>query len=675
MPAFYTHYLAEHKDCKVIIEGRTPQFVSPETAMLEEGCLTMERAATDLFEPVFSAGVAVTLESRANYQFAPIMTAPDRSYRLRVEKGGVEVFRGWVTNELYEEEYDQPPYPVTLHATDGLASLEDYRLDVESLPAANPEYPELVTLAELVEGCLSCTGLELPVVYCSSLRAESGGDGRGMLAALAVDRNALFNDEDGVRKAEPALDTLTNILKSFGMRAYQDSGRWVIERYTDRAKSPESVLTLDTADYPFVETPTLSISAGYGSQVINLNVDTFDSVFHTDPKVPLAEADDLYMSMPPFRWHRVKSNNPIVAATEKGYSIMSPENSRAVTVFCCAPFRIKKGDKVGVSLKIKAEGRPESNNINFYADSKRQCYIPVEVYLTKGAVTVAESNAFDLKPLPLNGFVPLISPPVGGLAPFEPASGDFVFAPPLGYKPGTYEWDYRKELYKDTPWVYKHPVIALKDLFIKGANLSFTVGESAEFAEQMTKADGIVIVIRSRVRSFEPGDNPRPAATEVERVYNWRIGSIKVAIDSSSEEPVDTLTGALDGGYLREAPELDLPLRMDCDPLPIDYTYRGALFDPATGKLASGIYANGVRQPLEQCLLADNFAQYARRRDRFTATLQRNEVLSPASVYHIATRPGHGYLLTGCTTDLIEGEHEITLEEINPEEITPAWQG
>lgn len=664
---FYTHYVAEHKDCKVYIEGRTQQLLSAEVAMLGDECLMLERSATDLFEPVFSAGVSVVLESRSNYQFAPLMTAPDRSYRLRVEKGGREVFRGWVANELYEEEYEQPPYPVVVRASDGLASLEDYQLDVEALPIANESYPELVTLADLVEGCLARTGLELPVVYCSTLRAEDGGGGREMLATLAVDRNALFNDDDGVRKAEPAAETLTHILQSFGMRVYQDCGRWVVERYTDRANAPEGVTDLDTDANPFVDTPTLSVSAGYGSQVANLNVDTFDSVFHTDMRMPMPELEDISYETPPYKWHRRKSPATILNAKDKGYSLLVPNNDRTATVFCSAPIRLRKGDKVGVSLKVKCRGDANPDSPNSAGESKRQCYIPIEVYLIspQGSV-VAEANAFDLKSVPALNL----------LAPVAPSHGDFAFVPPVDFVPGMQVIDYRKYAAAHAPWYYRHPIVSEKDLMTKGANISYTIGETtyAPGANCMQQGSSIVIVINSRVRAFEPGGDPRPYDVVVPRNWDWQVGSLEVSIDTSADDPVDTLTGALDGGYLREAPELDLHLRMDSAQLPIDYTYRGALFVANTGRLATGIYSNDVLQPLEQALLSDNFAQYARRRDRFSATLRRDDVPSPATIFTLSTRPGHRYMLTGCTTDLLEGESAITLEEINPAEITPTWQ-
>lgn len=663
--SFYTHYLAEHKSCKVFIEARTPQLLSPDVAMLGDECLIIDRSTVDLFTPIHSMGAVVTLESTSNFQFAPLMTAPDRTYRMRIEKNGKEVFRGWVTNELYEEEYDQPPYPVSIRATDGLASLEDYQLDVEGLPPAHSKYTALVSLADLIEGCLHRTDLDLPVVYCSTLQADSDGQ-RDVFKRFAVDRNALYFDDDGVRKAEPALETLSHILSAFGMRVYQDCGRWVVERYTDRIDNAEEIVVLDTKEYPFVDVPTLSISAGYGSQNVNLNVDTYDSIFHTAPTMPMPEMETVKYDLPPYQWYRKKSAAVIKNSTEKGYSLIVPDNDRTATIFCSSPIKLLKGDKLGVSFRVKSKTHTDLTHPGETQNSKRQCYIAVEVFLWNNGI-VAEANAYDLQ---VSKSI-FDGAPIGSLLPAPSEFGDFVWAPPVQAS----TWDYREKLCSNSPWQYRHPVISEKDLMTKGANVSFTIGASSYMPSAMLEGSRIIIVVNSRIRAFEvEGAVVRPAEVDVPRNWDWQFGSLEVNIDRNGEDPIDTLTGALNGGYLREAPEVNLHLRMNSPELPIDYTYRGALFDRQTAKIASGLHLNDVRMPIEQSVLVDNFAQYAKRRDRLSATVQTDKTLSPAAVYTLSTRPGHRYILVGCTTDLIEGEHDIVLEEINQSEIDSTWQ-
>lgn len=615
---------------------------APQTLDFTEGGIEITRNETGDFDPLYSMGCKIEVWSDTNYRFVDLMTAPDRTYRMTVSDPSGVLFVGWITSELYEEEYTQPPYPVSITATDGLASLEDYELDIAALPRPVPGNPALVSVAHVIEHALRRTGLPLDIEWLSTIRAaENGPDGRAAYEAVYVDVAALDADEK-------AADILTDFLAAFSLRVYQQDGRWMIDRLPDRISSPAAVVSIDTSDCPFTDSPALSVYAARGAHRINLNVDRFDSLAPAVKLLPeyVIPRRDIELAALPRVWYHTEADALLDETAEYPLRVKY-KTSRYIDLIVRVPFsRLRQGQKLTVSYKIKLDHERGGTDYRDYNIVKND-----RITLRKGGRAVA-----------FKGYnVPGHSPNYGM----------------PGHQSG-YNWSY------DTPSLIPVDYVELWDgrladqskvdyykfsnALYNGMSVSLSLDIEGSF---LLEADEVVIEIPLYVDIVKMKREDYKLGAGKIRWTECCLSDVSIKIETAEAIP-DCLTAKLAGGYVRDAEETALRLRTD-DHIPIDESYKGALYD-RSGRLLDHLYVGNHRAGIEQLMQEVCFAQFSEARDMLTGRISRHEMLKPSDVYVNPHRAGRRYTLNALTFNALAGEQDVVLKEIKNIQIESKWQ-
>ena len=165
---------------------------------------------------ILGTSIEIYAECRIASEYAELYTSSADDFKVDVYKGGVFLWTGFVSPELYSEPDIAPPYDVQIVATDGLGELKSsyYRLQ-----------GAMISLNQHLQYLLSLTSLDLPVEVISSLKWDDDSASNGNLLNLTVN----LDHWDGGRN----YDILQNILKSFNACITQQNGKWIIYREAD----------------------------------------------------------------------------------------------------------------------------------------------------------------------------------------------------------------------------------------------------------------------------------------------------------------------------------------------------------------------------------------------------------------------------------------------------------
>jgi hypothetical protein len=134
---------------------------------------------------------------------------------------GNVVFKGYLLNDITGEPFQDPPYPVIVTATDGLAQLKE--VDLVG-PSVDTE------LGSLIFETLNRLDLELDIEICNDLYEGLVMDNTKSIFNQAVGDQLLVQDFTFDELALNAYDFLLEICRSFGWILMQKDGRWLIQR-------------------------------------------------------------------------------------------------------------------------------------------------------------------------------------------------------------------------------------------------------------------------------------------------------------------------------------------------------------------------------------------------------------------------------------------------------------
>lgn len=225
----------------VRVEISSPDFsgVAKELDLADDP-VVIERPARDLYEPILSTGCTLRVWSNANFEYEDLFLSAPRNNMVVIKRSGAVIFSGYVEPGLYEEEFIAPPYTISLKATDGLKSLENYRVGYFGLFMKN-------TLLDILKRCLS-EAFNLPINICCSIfsKDHDASAGKTMFEQSLIDHEGLNETVSGVATVRNALDILTDILTGLGCRIYQANNEWFIERIRDRARGTNTFVRVDT---------------------------------------------------------------------------------------------------------------------------------------------------------------------------------------------------------------------------------------------------------------------------------------------------------------------------------------------------------------------------------------------------------------------------------------------
>lgn len=182
---------------------------------------------------ILGSSLAWSAECLSDDEFAELYTSDPTLYRVSLLFSGTEVWRGFVTPELYSSPWVDTPYDVTLTATDNLAELKN-----STFKATGDIRVEL-----LIISLLERTGISVPsapepeMAYISSMKGD-----RKHLSSLTVNVDHLAG--------ETCYDVLNSVLESLHAVLYLDyaAESWVVMRETDVGSANVGFLTFGKLD-------------------------------------------------------------------------------------------------------------------------------------------------------------------------------------------------------------------------------------------------------------------------------------------------------------------------------------------------------------------------------------------------------------------------------------------
>ena len=182
---------------------------------------------------ILGSSLAWSAECLSEDEFAELYTSDPTLYRVSLLFSGTEVWRGFVTPELYSSPWVDAPYDVTLTATDNLAELKN-----STFKATGD-----IRVEWLIRDLLEITRLsissaqDMEVAYISSMKGD-----RKHLSSLTVNVDHLAG--------ETCYDVLNSVLESLHAVLYLDyaAESWVVMRETDVSGANVGFLTFGKLD-------------------------------------------------------------------------------------------------------------------------------------------------------------------------------------------------------------------------------------------------------------------------------------------------------------------------------------------------------------------------------------------------------------------------------------------
>jgi hypothetical protein len=175
----------------------------------------------DITTPIMSTTFTISFYSTENTDFRNFFSYSDREFLVVHKFEGNVIFKGYLLNDITGEPFQDPPYPVVVTATDGLAQLKEVALVGPS---------EDTELGSLIFETLNRLELELDIEVCNDLYEGLVMDNTKSIFDQAAGEQLLIQEFTFDELELNAYDFLLEICRSFGWILLQKNGRWLIQR-------------------------------------------------------------------------------------------------------------------------------------------------------------------------------------------------------------------------------------------------------------------------------------------------------------------------------------------------------------------------------------------------------------------------------------------------------------
>jgi hypothetical protein len=175
----------------------------------------------DILSQIMSSTLTISFYSTEFTDFRNFFSFSDTEFFILYKFSGVEQFRGYLLNDITGEPFQDPPYPVVLTATDGLAQLKEVSLE-------GPEND--IDLFTVIRETLNILNLELNIEVCNDLYEGLVQDNTKSIFAQDANKNLMIQQGTFDDLELNAYEFLDEICKSFGWALYQKNGRWLLQR-------------------------------------------------------------------------------------------------------------------------------------------------------------------------------------------------------------------------------------------------------------------------------------------------------------------------------------------------------------------------------------------------------------------------------------------------------------
>jgi hypothetical protein len=198
----------------------------------------------DITSSIMSATLTISFYSTDVTDFRNFFSYSDREFLVVHKFDGNVVFKGYLLNDITGEPFQDPPYPVVVTATDGLAQLKEISLTGPSVDT---------DLGTLIFDQLNTLDLELDFEVCNDLYEGLVMDNTLSIFAQAEGENLKVQEFTFDELELNAFDFLLEICKTFGWVLFQRDGRWIIQRAISRNIDTTTIYIHDWQTYEVKE--------------------------------------------------------------------------------------------------------------------------------------------------------------------------------------------------------------------------------------------------------------------------------------------------------------------------------------------------------------------------------------------------------------------------------------
>jgi hypothetical protein len=234
----------------------------------------------DLTSSIMSATLSISFYSTDVTDFRSFYSEGDRVFLVIHKFEGNVVFKGYLLNDITGEPFQDPPYPVMLTATDGLAQLKEIAL-------TGPETD--TDLGTLIFNQLNTLDLELDFEVCNDLYEALVMDNTKSIFAQSEGENLLVQAGTFDALQLNSFDFLLEICKTMGWVLFQRDGRWIIQRAIAR--------NIDTTTIYIHDWDTYAVKSSYENTAIGSASDWYSQSIAALPFSNIIFADNKFVAI------------------------------------------------------------------------------------------------------------------------------------------------------------------------------------------------------------------------------------------------------------------------------------------------------------------------------------------------------------------------------------------
>lgn len=230
MAIFGTKYYAElrskYKGVLWRVEISERGYAGPSEEMTFDGGtplqITWEKRGDEFYVPVKASEATINILCKENFKYLSLFTSDPRYFRVSIFRNRQLYWRGYVTADLYSENFTAPPYTVTIKAVDGFNLLS-------SIPFRDLAHIGITgrrSLWELLSSCIDLLELDLDTADWMDLYAEGMDENVSPLRQTYIDLERLYY----VYEEPTYRDILELCLRPFAGQIFQSNGALHIRR-------------------------------------------------------------------------------------------------------------------------------------------------------------------------------------------------------------------------------------------------------------------------------------------------------------------------------------------------------------------------------------------------------------------------------------------------------------
>lgn len=184
--------------------------------------ITWEKRGDEFYVPVKASEATINILCKENFHYLALFTSDPRYFRVSIFRNRQLYWRGYVTSDLYSENFTAPPYTVTIKAVDGFNLLSSIPFrDLVHIGIAGRR-----SLWELLSSCIDLLELDLDTADWMDLYAEGMDENASPLRQTYIDLERLYY----VYEEPTYRDILELCLRPFAGQIFQSNGALHIRR-------------------------------------------------------------------------------------------------------------------------------------------------------------------------------------------------------------------------------------------------------------------------------------------------------------------------------------------------------------------------------------------------------------------------------------------------------------